>query len=178
METQLDPNELIEIMGDNTRPDRLPSALLIIGFILASLFGSVGITSLLAAGRIHASILLITILGFLGMFLGWKRKVRGSSSTKQLYETTRQKIQSGAVAGVAAALIVYMVTQSKDLNLSWVVPFLILSILWALIFGIPCGGLGGLVLASIWKNKYAAYFGGAITTAIFSYLWMFNYFGG
>lgn len=178
MNTQLDPTESIEIKEENTRPDRLASAALIIGFILVSLFGSFGSISLLAAGRFPPFMLLMSIVGVSGIIYGRSRMSRGSSTTKQLYENTRQKIWSGALAGIAATFLAYLVNQSEGLNLSWVVSFLILSIVWALLFGIPSGGIGGLVLASIWKNKYAAFIGGAIAGASFSSFWMLRYFGG
>lgn len=178
MKTHLDPTELVENKAEYSHPDKLASALLIIGFILASLFGSASSISLLVAGRFPPSMLLMTAMGVLGNIYGWFRKTRGNSATIQLYKTTRQKIRSGIMAGFAATFLVYLVLQSEGLNLSWVVSFLTLSIFWALLFGIPFGCIGGLVMASIWKNKNASFIGGAIVAASFSSFWILNYFGG
>ncbi|MCJ7694604.1 MAG: hypothetical protein MUO40_04180 [Anaerolineaceae bacterium] len=162
---------------NNTKPDRMPSALLVSGFFLVSLFGFYGVIGLVEAARLSAFLLLIIILGVSAIYYGWFRKTRGSSSTKQLFKTTRQRIQIGATAGSVAAFLVYLVMQSEGLNISWVVSFIILSIFWALMFGIPAGGIGGLILASIWKNKKASFVGGAIAGALFSLFWILSYFG-
>jgi len=66
------------------------------------------------------------------------------------------------LAGSAAALFLALVSQINEVNGSWVVAFLVLSITWGLLLGIPSGGIGGLILASVWKNKRSAFIGGAM----------------
>jgi hypothetical protein len=94
-----------------------------------------------------------------------------------LFSATYHKIKVGSSAGVAATFLVYLVRQSEGLNTSWLVSFVVLSIVWALLLGIPSGGIGGLILAAIWKNKYAVFIGGAITGAIFSLCFILVNFG-
>jgi hypothetical protein len=166
-----------ETDNNKTRPDRLSTALLISGFILVSLFGFYSMLTFLVAGRLPLFMLPFILLGGMGIFYGRSRTARGSSATKQLFNATRQKIQSGSLAGIAAAFLIYLVTQSKGINSSWVLSFLILAIVWAPLLGIPSGGVGGLILASIWKNKNAAFIGGAIGGALFSLYWILNFFG-
>ena len=173
-------NERSELEGtgvNETRSDRLASALLIIGFILVSLFGSYSFLNLVYAGSPPTIMLPVILLGGLCIFYGRFRMVRGSSATKQLFNATRYKIQIGSLSGIAAAFLVYLVTQSEGINISWVVSLLILSIFWALLLGIPSGGVGGLILAAIWKNKNAAFIGGAIAGAAFSLFWILKYRG-
>jgi hypothetical protein len=118
--------------------------------------------------------LLMILLGGIGIPYGWFRKTGGSSATKQLFKTTRQRIQIGATAGSAAAFLFYLVMQSEGINISWVISLIIISIVWGLLLGIPAGGIGGFILASIWKNKKAAFIGGASAGAITSLLWIFT----
>jgi hypothetical protein len=177
MSNQNEQNKMIDDEMNETRPDRLASALLIIGFILASLFGFYGVLGLILAARLPFLVLTGILLGTFSILYGWFRKTRGSSSTKQLFKTTRLRIQIGATAGSVAAFLVFLVMQSEGLNISWVVSFITLSIFWALMFGIPAGGIGGLILASIWKKKKAAVIGGATVGALFSLFWILNYFG-
>jgi hypothetical protein len=160
-----------ETVSSEIQPDRLASALLIIGFILVSLFGSVGIIGLFAAGRIPSFILPIILLGGSGIFYGWLRTSRGSLATKQLYKTNQLRIRIGAMAGSATAFCVALVSQIDEVNGSWVIAFLVLSITWGLLLGIPFGGMGGLILASIWKNKNSAYIGGASAVAMVALWW-------
>lgn len=166
-----------ETEKDETRLDRLASALLISGFLLTSLFGSSSIVYFIVAGRIPSFMLPLILLGGISIFYGRFRKIRGSSATKQLFNATRYNLQVGALAGIAAVFLVYLVIQSEGINISWLVSFLILSIFWSLLMGIPSGGFGGLILAAIWKYKYAAFIGGAIAGALFSLFWMMKYFG-
>jgi len=154
-----------------TRPDRLASALLIIGFILVSLFGFYSIGFRFAGGRHLPPLFLTTIiLGGTGILYGWFRTVRGNPETKQLFKATFQKIRIGAMAGSVAAFVLVMISQINEVNGSWLVAFFVLSITWGLLFGIPFGGIGGLILASIWKNKKSAFVGGVSAVAIISLL--------
>jgi hypothetical protein len=168
---------LIDVEVNETVPDRLPSSLLIFGFVLVSLFGFFFILNLLVAGRLPSFILFMILVGGIAILYGRNRTTRGSSTTKQLFKITSQRIRFGATGGSTATFLVYLVLQSKDLNRSWVIPFMILSIVWSLLFGIPAGGIGGLILASFWKNKRAAWIGGAIGGVLFSSYWILNYFG-
>lgn len=160
-----------QIISSETRPDRLPSGLLIIGFILASLFASISTVYLFAAGRFSVYFLLIILSGVAGIFYGRYRAVRGSSGTLQLFKTNLQKIRRGVLAGSASGILIAMLSQVKDLNGSWVVAFLVLSITWGLLLGVSFGGLGGLTLGSIWKNKGSAYIGGVIAAAAVALYW-------
>lgn len=163
---------------NNTKPDRLPSALLVSGFILASLFGAYSIVIFFAGGRYLPHLFLpLILLGGLGILVGAFRARRGNPGTKQQFRTTSRIIRKGMVAGCIAAFGVYLVLQSKDLNSSWILAFSLLSIIWSLLFGIPFGGMGGMLLASIWKNRLAPTIGGASAGAIIALTWMLLYFG-
>ena len=177
MSNQIERTEKIGDEVNELHPDRLASALLIFGFVLVSLFGFFLILNLLVAGRLQVFLLVMVVVGGIVILYGWFRKTRGSSTTKQLFITTHQRIQFGATAGSAAAFLVNLVLQSEGVNSSWVISLIILSIFWALMFGIPAGGIGGLILASIWNNKKAAFIGGASSGALFSLYWILNYFG-
>jgi hypothetical protein len=160
-----------QIGSSETRTDRLATVLLIIGFLLASLSGTVSIIGLFAAGRIQPLFLLIVLLGVSGIFYGKFRTTRGSLATRHLFKTTLQKIRMGVLTGSAAGFCIAALSQIKDVNGSWVVAFLVLSIVWGLLLGIPFGGLGGLILGSIWKNKSSAYIGGVIAAAVVALYW-------
>ncbi|MFH2038591.1 MAG: hypothetical protein ABIJ65_04065, partial [Chloroflexota bacterium] len=168
MSYQNGQTEMIDDEVNDILPDRLPSSLLIIGFVLVSLFGFFLVLNLLVAGRLPPFLLLMVLVGGITILYGRNRTTKGSSTTKQLYKTTSQRILFGAIGGSIATFLVYLVLQSKDLNTSWVIPFMILSIVWSLLFGIPAGGIGGLILASFWKNKRAAWIGGAIGGVLLS----------
>jgi len=69
---------------DETRPDRLASAILIIGIIIVCSFVLYSIIFYIVGGRIlPLSILPLIFLGGIGIVYGSFRIVRGSSVTKQ-----------------------------------------------------------------------------------------------
>ena len=163
---------------DETRPDRLASAMLIIGMIIVCQVVLYRIISYIVGIWRQPYILPLIILGGIGIVYGSFRTVKGSSVTKQFVKATLIKIRSGAIAGSATAFVVLQIAQVSANHDSWfngVIPFLIIDIPGALFFGISAGGIGGLILGNIWKNNKAAFVGGAIAGVITSFLFILNY---
>ena len=167
---------------DETRPDRLASAMLIIGIILVCSFVLYSIIFYIAGGWIlPRRILLFIFLGGISIAYGSFRTVRGGSVTKQFVKATLIKMRNGAIAGSAIAFMVLQIAQVSANHDSWynwfngVIPSLIIDIPGALFFGISAGGIGGLILGNIWKNNKAAFVGGAIAGVTISFLFILNY---
>ena len=167
---------------DETRPDKLASAMLIIGIIMVCSFVLYSVIFYIAGGWIlPRRILLFIFLGGMSIAYGSFRTVRGSSVTKQFVNATLIKTRSGAVAGSAAAFVVLQIARVSVNHDSWinwlngVIPSLFIDIPGALFFGISAGGIGGLILGSIWKNNKATFIGGAIAGVISSFLFILNY---
>ena len=167
-------NELNE-----TRPDRLATAILGIGLVMACssiLYG--GIYLLLGGWAQLPYILPLIFLGGIGIIYGAVRTVRGSSATKQSVKATLIKMRNGAIAGSAVALVILQIVYASSNHASWynwfqgLIPTLIIDIPGALIFGISAGSIGGMILGSLWKNKKAVFVGGAIAGGIFSFLYL------
>ena len=169
---------------DETRPDRLASAMLIIGAITVCQVVLYRIISYMVGISRQSYILPLIFLGGIGIVYGSFRTVRGSSVTKQCVKATLIKTRSGAVAGSAIAFVVLQIAQVSANHDSWsnwfngVIPSLIIDIPAALFFGISAGGIGGLILGNIWKNSKAAFVGGAIAGAITSFFFILNYIRG
>jgi hypothetical protein len=170
---------------DETRPDRLASAILIIGIITVCCFVLYSIIFYIVGGRIlPPRSLPFIFLGGISIVYGSFRTVKGSSATKQFVKTTLIKIRSGALAGCAIAFLVLQIARVSVNHDSWsnwfngVIPSLIIDIPGALFFGISAGGIGGLILGSIWKNNKATFVGGAIAGVITSSLFILNYIRG
>lgn len=167
---------------DETRPDRLASAILIIGIIIVCSFVLYSIIFYIVGGRIlPLSILPLIFLGGIGIVYGSFRIVRGSSVTKQFAKAILIKMKNGAIASSAIAFVVLQIARVSVNHHSWsnwlngVIPSLIIDIPGALFFGISAGGIGGLILGNIWKNNKAAFVGGASAGLITSFLYILNY---
>jgi hypothetical protein len=168
-----------EIKTDETRPDRLALAMLIIGFILVCSLVLYQIVFFIVGGwRLAQPILQLFILGGIGIIYGLFRTVRGNPATKQLVKTTLKKMRSGALAGSATALVALQTAQWAANHASWynwlngLIPTLILDIPAALFFGVSAGSIGGFILGKIWKNKKAVVVGGILGGGIACGLYM------
>ena len=162
---------------DETRPDRLASAMLIIGIIVVCSFVLYSIIFYIVGGWALPPYILPSIfLCGIGVVYGSFRIVRGSSVTKQLVKAQLNKTGIGAIVGSAAAFVVILVAQVTAANGYWVVGLLIIAIPGALFFGISAGGIGGLLLGNILKNNKAAFVGGASAGVITSFLFFLFYF--
>jgi hypothetical protein len=171
------PNKKNEL--NETRPDRMATAILVIGLVMACsfiLYG--GIYFLLGGWPLLPYILPLILLGGIGIIYGVVRTVRGSSATKQSVKATLIKMRNGAIAGSAVALVELLIAQASTNHDSWfnwfnaLIPYLIIDIPGALFFGVSAGSFGGLILGSIWKNKKAVFVGGAIAGGIISFLYL------
>jgi hypothetical protein len=170
---------------DERRPDRLASAILIIGIIIVCSFVLYSIIFYIAGGwLLPRRILLFIFLGGISIVYGSFRTVRGTSTTKQFVKATLIKTRSGALAGSAIAFVVLQIARVSVNHDSWsnwlngVIPSLIIDIPGALFFGISAGGIGGLILGNIWKNNKTAFVGGAIAGVITSFLFILTYIRG
>lgn len=170
-------NELNEI-----RPDRLASATLVIGLIMACSFFLFSVIYFIVGGWPPPTHTLpLTLLGGIGIIYGSVRTARGSLATKQLVKATLIIMRNGAIAGSATAFVVIQIAQNAGNQGSWdnwfngVIPHLIIGIPGALFFGISAGGISGLILGNIWKNNKAAFVGGAIGGVIASILYLLNF---
>lgn len=163
---------------ENQKADKWPSILLVVGFSLVSFLGAYCIVFRFAGGwRLPPIVIPLIIAGFLAILLGEERVGKGSQQTRQLYSLCSQFLCRGALAGSVTACGVYLVLESAGLNLSWLFAYLVLSIVWGLLFGIPFGGLGGVMLGSIWKHRFAAWVGGGLAAMIFAAIWISSNFG-
>ena len=157
---------------DETQPDKLASAMLIIGMIIVYSFVLYRIISYIVGIWRQPYILPLIFLGGIGIVYGSFRTVRGSSVTKQFVKATLIKMRNGAIAGSAMAFVVITIAQVIVGEGFWAVPFLFIAIPGALFFGISAGGIGGLILGNIWKNNKAIFVGGAIAGVITSLLYL------
>jgi len=166
---------------DETQPDRLASALLIIGILIVCQVVLYRIISYIVGIWRQPYILPLIFLGGIGIVYGSFRTVRGGSVNKQFVKATLIKMRNGAIAGSAIAFMVLQIAQVSANHDSWynwfngVIPSLIIDIPGALFFGISAGGIGGLILGNIWKNNKAAFVGGAIAGVTISFLFILNY---
>jgi hypothetical protein len=164
---------------DETKPDRLASAMLIIGIFIVCQFVLYDIIIYRVVGWLLPTYFLPFIfLGGIGIIYGAVRTVRGNSATKQSVKATLIKIRNGAIAGSAVAFVMLQIASASSNHASWynwfngLIPSLIIDIPGALIFGVSAGSIGGMILGSIWKNKKAEFVGGAIAGGIFSFLYL------
>jgi len=157
---------------DENRPDKLASAILIIGIFIVCQVVLYRIISYIVGIWRQPYILPFIFLGGISIVYGSFRTVRGSSATKQFVKATLIKMRNGAVAGSAAALVVITIAQIIVSEGFWAVPFLFIAIPGALFFGISAGGIGGLILGNIWKNNKATFVGGAIAGVLTSLLYL------
>ena len=169
---------------DETRPDKLASAMLIIGIFIVCQVVLYRIISYIVGIWRQPFILPLIFLGGISIAYGSFRTVKGSSATKQFVQAVLIKIRSGALAGSAIAFVVLQIAQVSANHDSWYnwlngfIPSLIIDIPGALFVGISAGGIGGLILGSIWKNNKATFVGGAIAGVITSFLFILNYIRG
>lgn len=162
---------------DETSPDRLACAMLLIGMIIVCQVVLYGIISYVVGIWRQPYILPLIVLGGLGMLYGSFRTVRGSLVTKQFVKSMLIKARNGAIAGSATALGMITIAQVIAGAGFAVVPFLFIAIPGALFFGISPGGISGLILGYIWKSNMAAFVGGASVGLITPSLYILFYFG-
>ena len=160
---------------DETQPDRLACALLIIGILIVCQVVLYRIISYIVGIWRQPYILPLIFLSGISIVYGSFRIVRGSSVTKQFVKATLIKMRNGAIAGSATAFVVILIAQVTAIGGFYVVPILFIGLPGALFFGISAGGIGVLILGNIWINSKAPFFGGAIAGAIPSFLWMLFY---
>jgi len=169
---------------DETRPDKLASAMLIIAIFIVCQVVLYRIISYIVGIWRQPFILPLIVLGGISIAYGTLRTVKGSSATKHFVKAALIKIRSGALAGSAIAFVVLQIARVSANHDSWynwlngVIPSLIIDVPGALFFGISAGGIGGLILGSIWKNNKATFVGGAIAGVITSFLFILNYISG
>jgi len=173
-------NELNE-----SRPDRLASAFLIMGLLLACSFVLYGVIFFIVGGwPPPPHVLPIILLGGASIIYGSVRTVMGSLATKQSVEAALMTLRNGAIAGSAIAFVVIQIAQNAGNQGSWhnfvygIVSHLIIGIPGALFFGISAGGIGGLILGNVLKSSKAAFLGGVIGGATTSILYLLNYYPG
>lgn len=77
----------------------------------------------------------------------------------------RENFRMGAMTGSATLFTISVIAQIVLLGEGWY-RLLIFTVIGALIFGIPAGGFGGLILVKMRKTRNAAYIGGAIAGVI------------
>jgi len=175
-------NRQIEL--EETRPDRLASAMLIIGIIIVCEVVLYRIVSYIVGIWRQPYILPLIVMGGTGIVYGSFRTVRGSSVTKQFVKATLIKMRNGAIAGSVAAFVVLQIAQVSANHDSWsnwfngFIPSLIIDIPGALFLGMSAGGISGLIVGNLWKNNKAAFVGGAIAGVITSFLFILNYIRG
>jgi hypothetical protein len=165
--------------SDGTKPHRLAAATLIIGIFIVCQYALYGIIFSYSGGWLLPSYLLpLVFLGGIGIVYGSFRIVRGSSVTKQSVKATLINMRNGAIAGSAIAIAVITIVQVIAIGYFPHWTFLFLAIPGGLFFGITPGGISGLILGKIWKNKKAAFVGGAIAGAITSFciIYIYNIF--
>src|SRR4030043_1763607 len=139
---------------DETKPDRMASAMIIIGVCIVCQVVLYGIISYIVGKWPLPPFLLPSIfLGGISIVYGRFRTVRGSSSTKQFVKATLIKMRNGAIAGSATAIVVITIVQIIAFGYFVFVSFFFLAIPGGLFFGISPGGLSGLILGKIWKNN-------------------------
>jgi hypothetical protein len=69
----------------------------------------------------------------------------------------------GAVTASFVGLILIFFGPIESLGSNWTIwTFLFIVIPRVLITGIPAGGIGGFILGSVWKYKWAAIIGGMV----------------
>jgi hypothetical protein len=158
---------------DDTKPDRLASAILIIGIFIVSQFVLYDIIIYRVGGWLLPTYFLPFIfLGGIGIVFGSFRTVRGSSVTKQYVKSALIKSGIGAIAGSAITLVVMIIAQEIVGGGYWSVEFFFITIPVPLFFGISAGGISGLIVGNKWKNNKAAFVGGTIAGLITSFLFI------
>jgi hypothetical protein len=164
---------------NETKPDRLASAMLIIGIFIVCQFALYGIIFSYSGGLLLPSYLLpFVFLGGIGIVYGLFRTVRGGSVTRQYVKATLINMTNGAIAGSATAIAVITIIQVIGIGYFPHWTFFFLAIPGGLFFGITPGGISGLILGKIWKNKKTIFVGSAISGAITSFciIYIYNLF--
>jgi hypothetical protein len=161
------------------KPDRLASAMLIIGIFIVCQFALYGIIFSYSWGLLLPSYLLpFVFLGGIGIVYGLFRTVRESSVTRQYVKATLINMTNGAIACSATAIAVITILQVIRIGYFPHWTFFFLAIPGGLFFGITPGGISGLILGKIWKNKMTIFVGGVIAGAITSFciIYIYNIF--
>jgi hypothetical protein len=164
---------------NETKPNRLASAMLIIGIFIACQFALYGIIFSYSGGLLLPSYLLpFVFLGGIGIVYGLFRTVRRSPVTRQFVKAALISMTNGAIAGSATAIAVITIVQVIGIGYFPHWTFFFLAIPGGLFFGITPGGISGLILGKIWKNKKTIFVGGAIAGAITSFciIYIYNIF--
>ncbi|OGO66176.1 MAG: hypothetical protein A2030_01950 [Chloroflexi bacterium RBG_19FT_COMBO_50_10] len=158
---------------EKTRPDRLAATMLILGILIVCQIVLFSIIIYIVAGHPPPPYMLpFVFLGGIGMVYGSFRTIRGSSVTKQFVKAALTKSGSGAIAGSVTTIVLTIIAQVIAGGGYWSVQFYFITIPVPLFFGISAGGISGLILGNKWKNKKAAFVGGAIAGGITSVLYI------
>jgi hypothetical protein len=160
---------------DETKPDRLASAMLIIGIFIVCQYILHSIISIIIYrfdGWLLPNILPLIFLGGIGIVYGLFRIIRGRLVTKQYVKAALIKSGNGAIAGSAITLVVMIIAQVILGGGYWSVDFFFITIPIPLFFGITAGGIGGLIIGNKWEKNKAAFIGGAIAGLIIPFLYI------
>jgi hypothetical protein len=153
---------------DETKPDRLAFAILLIGILSICIVANPWIILFYIY---YKTIPLITLpfflLGGIGIVYGAFKTVRGSARTKQFVNALLGNFGIGAIAGFVTVLVVYIFIANSQLENTCLLSDVIGSIVF---FGTASGGFGGLILGNKWKNKKAAFIGGVVAVVILAAL--------
>jgi ABC-type Co2+ transport system permease subunit len=158
---------------DETKPDRLAAAMLIIGIFIVCQYIVYNIVLNIAGGELlPAYILPFFFLGGIGIIYGSFRTLRGSSVTKQFVKAAIIKSWYGAIAGGVTTFVGMIIAYEIVGGGYWSVQFFFILIPLQLFFGISAGAISGLILGNKRKNNKAALVGGAIVGVITSSLFL------
>lgn len=152
---------------DITKPNRLAIASLLMGILLLCPV-IIGVAmfwrGFLWDQKIIA--LLFVFLEGIGLIYGTINVIKGNETTRRIAEILFKNFRMGAMAGSILGLILIIISQVVALRKYWSIGLLIIAIPGAIITGLPTGGIGGLILGSVWKNKWAAIIGGIVAWII------------
>jgi hypothetical protein len=150
-----------------TTPNRQAIASLMIGILLLCPLIS-WIILFSYYGLLWDQIIITSLfVSFVGITLayGTINIIRGNEITKQLTKTALKNFGTGAAIAslVGLMLVIINPVSAAALGDYWTIEiFIIVVIPRVLITGIPAGGIGGAILGSAWKYKWAAIIGGIV----------------
>ena len=149
------------------KPDKLAFAILITSILIGLPIWICGIVWYFLAGGFPQYILLFILLGVFGIIYGLIRTITGSITTKQFAKANVRKMGFGALAGSLVAFTAIIIAQITAMGGFWDFSSLFLiTIPGALFFGIPAGGIGGMILGNKGKTNKASIIGGIIAGVI------------
>jgi Fe2+ transport system protein B len=90
------------------------------------------------------------------------------SKTESWIRKALKNFGAGAATGSGIAFPIIIMAQISQLGKDWFSDtfFIFFDIVVSPLVGIPIGGIGGLILGSIWKHRRAAIIGGAFSVLI------------